>query len=109
LLKRVKRRYLALEIDSAEAFDSKEFMDAVWSVVTRLYGEYGASQTSLTMIEYDTERNFAVIRVANDAVDMVRATLASVTGISGKPVAIHVLRVSGTIRALWKDAKRRFS
>jgi len=106
LLKRIRRRYLALEIDSGELFDSREFMDAVWSAVLKLYGEYGASRAGLTLIDYDMEKRFAVIRTVHTAVDMVRTALASMTRIGNKPVAIHILRVSGTIKSLYKKATK---
>jgi ribonuclease P/MRP protein subunit POP5 len=98
----VRRRYLALKIDSDETFNSKDFMDTVWSAVSKLYGEYGASQTGLTLIDYNMEKGFAVIRTAHTAVNMVRTALASITKIGNKPASIHVLTVSGTIRALYK-------
>jgi RNase P/RNase MRP subunit POP5 len=98
----VRRRYLALKIDSDETFNSKDFMDTVWSAVSKLYGEYGASQTGLSLIDYNMEKGFAVIRTANTAVNMVRTALASITKIGNTPTAIHVLTVSGTIRALYK-------
>jgi len=106
LLKRIRRRYLALEIDSDGLFDSREFMDAVWSAVLKLYGEYGASHAGLTLIDYDMEKRFAVIRTVHTAVDMVRTALASMTKIGNKPVAIHILRVSGTIRSLYTKTKK---
>jgi len=106
LLKRIRRRYLALEIDSGELFDSREFLDAVWSAVLKLYGEYGASRVGLALIDYDMEKKFAVIRTAHTAVDMVRTALASMTRIGNKPVAIHILTVSGTIRSLYTKTKK---
>jgi RNase P/RNase MRP subunit POP5 len=106
-LKSIRRRYLALEIDSDELFDSKEFMDAVWSAVSKLYGEYGASRAGLALIEYDVEKKFAVIRTAHVAVEMVRTALASVTKIGNKPTAIHVLIVSGTIRSLHRKMAKQ--
>jgi len=106
LLKRVKRRYLALEIDAEEMFDSRQFMDAVWNALLKLYGEYGASRSGLGLIDYDMEKGFAVIRTAHTAVDMVRAALASITKIQDKPAAIHVLTVSGTIKALYQKVNR---
>jgi len=106
LLKSVRRRYLALEIDSDELFDSKEIMDVVWGAVLKLYGEYGASRAGLTLIDYDMEKRFAVIRTVHTTVDMVRTALTSITKIGNKPVAIHVLRVSGTIRSLYKKVNK---
>jgi len=106
LLKSVRRRYLALEIDSDELFDSKELMDVVWGAVLKLYGEYGASRAGLTLIDYDMEKRFAVIRTVHTTVDMVRTALTSITKIGNKPVAIHVLRVSGTIRSLYKKVNK---
>ena len=106
MLKRIRRRYLALEIDSDGLFDSREFMDAVWSAVLKLYGEYGASSVGLALIDYDVEKRFAVIRTVHTAVDVVRTALASITRIGDKPVAIHVVRVSGTIRSLYKKVAK---
>lgn len=102
----MKRRYLALQIDSIENFTHKEFMDAVWNTVLKLYGEYGASRTGLALIDYDVEKKFAIIRVVHTAVDMVRAALASIINIENKPAAVHVLTVSGTIKALCKRIKQ---
>jgi len=89
-----------VEIDSEGSVESQEFMNAIWSIVTRLYGEYGASQTGLTLINYDGDRNSAVIRCLLSSVDMVRASLASMTRIGNKPSIVHVTAVSGTIRGL---------
>lgn len=93
-----------MDIDSTETFDSKELIDAIWSAVTKLYGEYGASQTSLTLIDYDLTKKTAVIRVANVAVRMIQAALSSIANVGNKPVAMHVLTISGTIKALHKKA-----
>jgi len=105
-LKGIRRRYLALEIDAEEMFDSKEFMDAVWSAVSKLYGEYGASRAGLALIDYDMEKRFAVIRTTHTTLEMVRTALASITKIGNKPAAIHILTVSGTIKALYKKIKQ---
>jgi len=106
-LRKVRRRYLALKIDSNETFSSKDFMDAVWSAVSKLYGEYGASQTGLTLINYDMEKGFAIIRTTHIAIKMVRTALASITKVRDKPAAVHVLTVSGTIKALYKKLENR--
>lgn len=107
MLKRMRRRYLALKTDSDETFSSREFMDAVWNAVLKLYGEYGASRCGLKLIDYDAEKGLTVIRTAHTEVEMVRAALASITKIRDKPAAIHVLTISGTIRALHKKIKQQ--
>ena len=81
-------------------FETREFIDTVWSAIRRLYGEHGASQTRLNMIRYDQDARLAIIRVANPASDMVRAALATITEISETPASIHVIAASGTIKAL---------
>ena len=104
-MKTIRRRYLALQLDSTESSNSNELMNALWNAVVKLYGECGASQAGLSLIGYDPQERIAVVRVGHKAVDMVRASLASITSIAGKPAAVHVLRVSGTIKALRKKAK----
>jgi RNase P/RNase MRP subunit POP5 len=58
------------------------------------------------LIDYDMEKRFAVIRTVHTAVDMVRAALASMTRIGNKPVAIHILTVSGTIKSLYTKVNK---
>jgi len=103
----MRRRYLALKIDCDETFGSREFMSAVWDAVLRLYGEYGASRTGLALIDYDAEKRLVILRTVHTTVDMVRAALASITRIHDGPVAVHVLAVSGTIRALSEKMTQR--
>ena len=99
-MKRVKRRYLALQLDLDCVPSPKEFMDAVWGAVTQLYGEVGASLTSFALINYDVERKAAVLRTSLATLGIVRASLASITRVAGKEAAVHVLAVSGTIKGL---------
>jgi len=103
VLKRVKRRYLALQVDSDGVPSQKDFMDAVWGAVAKLYGEYGASLTSLALIDYNVEKKTAVLRTSLATVDLVRASLASITSVAGKEASVHVLAVSGTMKALRKN------
>ena len=98
-MKRVKRRYLAVQID-CEAVVQRDFLDAVWAAVTRLYGEYGASQTGLSLIDFNEEKKTGTIRVSLVMLQQVRAATASITRIQGKEAALHVTAISGTIKSL---------
>ncbi len=102
--KRVRRRYLALRVVSEQRVTERAVMDAVWNAVLKLFGEYGASQTNVSLIEYEPQRNYAVVRCSHTALERVRASVASVTEIYGKPAVIHVMGVSGTLKALRKKA-----
>jgi len=98
----VRRRYIAVQLETALKVTQREFMESVWSAVTKFFGEYGASQTELALIDYDMEKAFAILRTRHTAVSMVRVALASITKIGDKPAAVHVLVVSGTLKALRK-------
>jgi RNase P/RNase MRP subunit POP5 len=83
----------------------RELIDTIWSAVTKLYGEVGASLTGLTLISFDGERKVAVIRVLLSALNIARASLATITNIAGREASLHVLAVSGTLKALYTNAK----
>ncbi|MFQ6073703.1 MAG: Rpp14/Pop5 family protein [Candidatus Bathyarchaeia archaeon] len=98
----MKRRYLAVKAESKKPIQGKELLDAVWNALTRLFGEYGASQAELVFIRGPKQKNYFVLRCSRRALPMVRASIASITEIGEKPATIHVLRVSGTLKALRK-------
>lgn len=102
-MKRLKRRYLALQLDIAELPSEKEFMDAIWGALTQMYGEYGASLANLMLINFDVKRKLAIVRVNLLVINNFRASIAAITSILGKEAAVHVLAVSGTIKALCKQ------
>ena len=104
-MKRIKQRYLALQLEYETLPSEREFIDAVWSSNTKLYGEVGASTTGLSLINFDMERKIAVIRISLSSLSMVKASVATITSISGKVAAVHVLAVSGTLKALFSDLK----
>lgn len=91
---------MALEIDSCEACDSNEFMDTVWKSISKLYGEHGASIVNLSLISFNDEEKSAILRVGHTSLELLKTALASITKVGDKSAAVHVLRVSGTIKAL---------
>ncbi len=100
MLKRVKRRYLLVTLDCGVMCSSSEFMDAVWGSLSKLFGEYGCGKAGLSLISFDDAKQAAILRVALASVESVRAALACITKINGKPAVVHVLRVSGTLKSL---------
>lgn len=102
-MKRVKRRYIALRLECDGLPSEREFMDAVWAAVTKLYGEVGASLTGLSLINFDGERKIFVVRTSLASLSMVRASLTTVTIVAGKASSLNVLFVSGTLKALYAN------
>lgn len=99
----MRRRYLALKIECTQKIDEEDLKTAVWNAVSRLFGEYGASRAGLVLIEYDETKNYAVWRCENVALELARASLASITEINSKPAMIHVSGVSGTLKSLRRN------
>lgn len=102
MIKREKRRYLALRVVSEQPIDEGTLLNAVKDSVRRLFGEYGASKTNLKMISYIPEKRQFVIRCSHTMLEKVRASIASIIEINDKPTTIHVVGVSGTLKALSK-------
>lgn len=106
-MKRIKRRYLALQVEGEGEPSRRELLNAVWDAVTWLYGDYGASMTGLALINYDAEAKTAVLRTSLETLNLVRASLATITSVASTEATVHVLAVSGTIKALNKKTKKQ--
>lgn len=100
MLEKARRRYILAKIDCYKPPHEKDFQNALFSSIIRLFGEYGASQTDVSLIEYDYKRGYAIVRCSHKALPMVRAAMAAVNKIGSYEAAIHVLLVSGTLKAL---------
>lgn len=99
-MKRTKRRYIAVQLECESVPSDRELMDAVWGSVTRLFGEVGASQSGLALINFDIEHKLAVLRCLLASLPTVRAGLAAITSVAAHQAAVHVIAVSGTLKAL---------
>lgn len=102
MTKLVRRRYLALRVECEDSVDQRAVSDAVWNAVLRLFGEVGGSQAGLYLVHFDEGTKYAVLRCSHKALPMVKAAIASIMKVGNQPAAIHVLRVSGSLKALGK-------
>ncbi len=102
----IRRRYILAKIECEGEFDEAGFSDAVWTNILKLFGEYGASQTELGIIEFDLETKQAILRCSHKALDLVKASLASITKIKNERASVHLQLVSGTLKALRRKAQR---
>ena len=102
MIRQVRPRYLAMQVDSDESFEEDDVKDAVWNAILQLFGEYGASKAGLFLISYEKQKKQAVLRCSHKALPMVHAAVASITKIKNKPATLHVSKISGTLKALSK-------
>ena len=102
MIKREKRRYLALEVVSEQLFDERAVLDAVQASVLRLFGEYGASKANIKLIKDIAEKRQLVLRCSHLMLEKVRASVVSTVEVDGKAASVHVVGVSGTLKALAK-------
>ena len=104
-MKRIKRRYLALQLDFDTSIEPEPFMAKIWNSIVKLYGEYGASKTNLSLIDFDCLKKIAIIRTNLSSLNIVRSSLVTITSLLNKPASIHVLAISGTIKALKENLR----
>jgi len=107
LTKYVRRRYLALKVECEKPLDHKAVSDATWNAVLRLFGEVGCSQAGLYLVHFEDKTGYAVLRCSHRALPIVKAAVASITKIGNQPAAIHVLRLSGSLKALGRKVTRK--
>jgi ribonuclease P/MRP protein subunit POP5 len=105
---RERRRYLRFELMGEREIDKRELMKELWNSIYSLYGDVGASECKLWLIEYhrveedrkDAESNLSVgvLRCAHNKVEAVRASLACIHTVNDARVGIRVIRTSGSIK-----------
>jgi len=105
VIKREKRRYLALKVETEQPVSEQEVLETVQESVLRLFGEYGASKANIKLIKYIPEINQFVFRCSHIMLDNIRAAITSTIMLNRKNVSFHVLNVSGTLKGLSKKKK----
>ena len=100
LIKREKRRYLALEVIFEHPFNEWEILESIQISICKLFGEYGASKANIKLIKFIPEKNQLVIRCSHSMLEKVRAAITSIILLNSRPAIIHVIDVSGTLKAL---------
>lgn len=102
----VRRRYVALRVEGVDTVDRRTLEGAIRAAILALFGEYGLSKVEFTVIECSGEN--AIVRCNHNALQMLRASTATITEIRGKPAAIRIVKVSGTLKALRRKTRSLF-
>jgi RNase P/RNase MRP subunit POP5 len=100
----VRRRYLLFNIAGERAPVERAVWEAIRDSIQTLYGSKGLSLVDPNLIEYNEATRNGIIRCTHDTERFLRASLAYIVAIQDSPTAIHVMRVSGTIKTLRKKS-----
>lgn len=98
----VRRRYLWVHIETSAKLDSSILNKVIEAKIQFLYGVTGAVEMNYRLIEFFPEDNNVIVRCNHVMLTELRAVLAHIKEVSGKPARFDVLRVSGTIKSLKK-------
>jgi ribonuclease P/MRP protein subunit POP5 len=90
-------RYLAFEIICEVPAARETLLRELFSSASSLLGDMVSSQCEIRLLDYNYP--FGIIRCLRGTEDLTRALLATINTIEGNSALVHVLGVSGTIRA----------
>ena len=96
----VRRRYIYAELESKANITEPLFISALFEKVHFLYGVTGTTAMNIRVIEWDDEKQAAIVRVSHIRLNEMRAALAHLSEICGAEVRVDIRRVSGTIKTL---------
>ena len=96
----VRRRYIYAVVESEANISESLFISALDEKVHFLYGVTGATSMNVRLIEWDDEKQAAIVRVNHNRLNEMRAALSHMSEIGGSEVRVDIRRVSGTIKTL---------
>lgn len=99
-VKPARRRYLAFKVSGAHNFSKRDLSDEIAQRRLNVFNESEIGGGSIRVIQYDQLAGLGIVGCGHKSVDKVKLILRKVRAISGKPVTIDVIGVSGTVRAL---------
>ncbi|KAG2449092.1 hypothetical protein HYH02_005840 [Chlamydomonas schloesseri] len=112
---RLKNRYLLVEVHYKdgkldESYNELAVLTAIRDAVAVNFGDYGlgCNLSSLQVKFYSPFTGTCIVRCATSENERVITSLALMTEVKGRPAALRLLRIAGTLDAC-KDAARAHS
>lgn len=102
---RKRKRYIVFDVDSEDDFLKKELSNAIWREALALFGEAGASDLGIALLEFEDSQG--ILRCNHDGVESVRAVLASLRSIKRIRTVLYIKGVSGTLKTAIEKFKRK--
>jgi ribonuclease P/MRP protein subunit POP5 len=94
---RLRRRYVAFEIDSEDPVSERDLGSEIYSSQLSLFGDLGAARNRLKLVWFDG--CYGLLRCHHTSIEETRAVLATIYSVGGIRASIRVKGVSGTIKA----------
>ena len=98
---RGRQRYLAFQVLSEKEILFQDLKNTIWHSVLNFLGEMETARAVLRIYKdtYQEKSQSGIIRCSHESVEKVRASLALIERIGDVRVVLHVLGVSGSIKA----------
>ena len=94
---REKRRYLLVQIQSPRRFSESDAKALFRDAVSQLLGEFGSSQSKLSLKFFDEQKQLGLLRCALSEQEKVVAAFALKSSFNGQPVALRLQKIFGTL------------
>ncbi len=95
---RERKRYLVFEVISEREIDKRELLEEIRDSIYSLYGDVGASESRIWLIDYDKKKDVGILRCAHNKVEEVRAALACIHSVNEARIGMRVIKIAGTIK-----------
>ena len=94
---REKKRYLVFEVLSNTKVEAQTAAKTLWNAVLGFVGELGAAKMGLIVLNDQYSKQKGIVKVAHNMVDELKASLALITSIEGRPATVRSITVSGNL------------
>jgi len=99
-VKSIRKRYLAFKVSGFRNFSKRALSNEIFQRMSDTYDKSEIGERRIKVMRYDRLAGLGIIRCGHRSANEVKSILKGLHTISGRPVAIDVIGISGTIRAL---------
>jgi len=98
MVKEVRWRYVIFHVHSPLNLRVEDLRVTLKKHMRSFLGTYGLSKNPLKLMAYDEVNKVGILKCPHMSLEIIRAALALLSTINDEPLAIHVMKVSGTYK-----------
>ncbi|MEM0232950.1 MAG: Rpp14/Pop5 family protein [Candidatus Nezhaarchaeales archaeon] len=98
MVKEVRWRYIIFHLHSPLSLKVEELNNVLKKHLRSFLGSYGLSKNPFKLIMYDEKSKLGILRCPHKSLEVISLGLALLSSIGGVSSAIHVARVTGTLK-----------